>query len=62
MQASAWLNDRDRINLTDCLLLIHCLWNKTQTISKVLEIVPSAITSAIDVRIAENKTALGIFS
>lgn len=58
MQASAWLNDRDSINITDCFLLIHCLWNKTQTISKVLEIVPSAITSGIDVRIAENKTAL----
>ena len=58
MQASAWLNDRDSLNITDCLLLIHCLWNKTQTISKILEIVPSAITSRIDVRIAENKTAL----
>lgn len=40
MQASAWLNDRDRINLTDCLLLIHCLWNKTQTISKFWRLYP----------------------
>lgn len=58
MQASAWLNNRNTVEVTDCMLLIHCLWNKTQTIPKILEIVPSAITSKLDVRIADNKAAL----
>lgn len=58
MQTSAWLNDRKTVEFTDCLLMIHCLWNKTQTIPRILEIVPAAITSKLESRIVENKTAL----
>lgn len=58
MQTSAWLNDRQALEVTDCMLLIHCLWNKTETIAKILDIVTAAITSKLDSRIAENKAAL----
>ena len=58
MQTSAFLNGRSAINVTDCLLLIHCLWNKVDTIPVVLDAVCSAITTDLDGKIAQNVKAL----
>jgi len=61
MQASAFLNDRDTVNVTDCILLIHCLWNKADAIPVVLDAVCSAITADLDEKIAQNAKALDKF-
>lgn len=51
MQSSAYLNNRKEINVTDCILLFHCLWNKSKDIPKVIETVCKAICSQIDKQI-----------
>lgn len=58
MQASAFLNERNALNITDCILLIHCLWNKVDAIPVVLEAVCSAATADLDGKIAQNVKAL----
>ena len=58
MQASAFLNGRNALDVTDCILLIHCLWNKVDTIPVVLDAVCSAITVDLDGKIAQNVKAL----
>ena len=58
MQASAFLNGRRAIDVTDCMLLIHCLWNKVETIPVVLDAVCSAVTAELDERIAQNGKAI----
>jgi MoxR-like ATPase len=58
MQASAFLNGRNAINVTDSILLIHCLWNKVDAIPVVLDAVCSAITADLDGKITQNVKAL----
>ena len=58
MQTSAFLNGRNAINVTDSILLIHCLWNKVEAIPVVLEAVSSAITADLDGKITQNVKAL----
>lgn len=58
MQTSAFLNGRSTTNVTDCILLIHCLWNKVDTIPVVLDAVCSAITTDLDGKIAQNGKTL----
>ena len=43
LQTSAFLNDREKVDHSDMLLLYHVLWNKTETISKVCETVSRAL-------------------
>lgn len=47
MQTSAYLNGRQEINLTDYLLLIHCLWNDVETMPEILKAIVNSITSPI---------------
>ena len=58
MQASAFLNGRHALDVTDCILPIHCLWNKVDTIPTVLDAVCSAVTADLDERIAKNGKSL----
>ena len=58
MQTSAFLNGRNAINVTDSVLLFHCLWNKVEAIPVVLDAVCSAITADCDGKIAQNVKAL----
>ena len=58
MQASAFLNGRNAINVPDSVLLFHCLWNKVDAIPVVLDAVCSAITADLDRKIAQNVKAL----
>ena len=47
LQTSAFLNEREYVDYSDVLLLHHMLWNKTETISKVTEIISTALLSDI---------------
>ena len=53
LQSSAFLNGRKQIDLTDIPILIHCLWNKSETIPTIIEIVCSSITSPIDAKVVK---------
>lgn len=48
MRTSAWLNGRTAIDETDCILLIHCLWNKSEYIPQTIECVLKAFTLGIE--------------
>ena len=58
LQASAFLNGRNAINVTDSILLIHCLWNKVDAIPVVLDALCSAITADLDGKITQSVKAL----
>ncbi len=47
MQASAFLNGRNSIDITDVVILFHCLWNKAELIPNIIDIVGSSITAPI---------------
>lgn len=47
MQTSAFLNGRKAIDMTDVPLLIHCLWNKAETIATTIDIVMNGLTASI---------------
>ena len=51
LQSSAFLNGRKQIDLTDIPILIHCLWNKSETIPTIIDIVCSSMTSPIDAKV-----------
>ena len=51
MQASAFLNGRKTIDVTDVPLLFSCLWNKAETIPVIIDIVSRSITAVIDFNI-----------
>ena len=48
MQTSAFLNGRKSVDMTDLVLMIHCLWNKVDTISIIIKIVLLSLTNNID--------------
>lgn len=43
LKSSAFLNDRKAVDLMDCYLIGHCLWNKSDQIEDVFEIVCNAL-------------------
>lgn len=51
MQASAFLNGRNRIDRTDISILMHCLWNKTETIPTVVDMVGKSLTADFDCKL-----------
>ena len=53
LQASAFMNGRRCVDLTDIPILIHCLWNKSDTIPAIIDAVCSSLTAPIDERIAK---------
>ena len=48
MQASAFLNGRKSIDMTDVPILMHCLWNRDETIPTVIDVIGRSFTEAID--------------
>lgn len=48
LRTSAFLNEADRVRLTDCLLLTHCLWNEVEQIETVREMVENAIRKSLE--------------
>ena len=53
LQASAFMNGRRCVDLTDIPILIHCLWNKSDVIPAIIDAVCSSLTAPIDGRIAK---------
>lgn len=51
MQASAYLNGRKSIDITDIPILIHCLWNKAETIPTTIDVIGRSLTAAIDTKL-----------
>ena len=47
LQASAYLNGRNEIDLTDYMILIHCFWNEAECIPRVIDAILSSISSHI---------------
>lgn len=47
MQASAWLNGRSVIDMTDFALLIHCLWTDVESRGPVIDAVLEAMVSPL---------------
>lgn len=47
MQTSAYLNDRQTIDLSDFLLLIHCFWNDVECRETSIKMVLDAITESL---------------
>jgi len=43
LRSSAFLNSRENVDLMDCFLIAHCIWNKPEQIEKMKEIVAKAI-------------------
>lgn len=43
LRTSAFLNERDKVDLMDCFLMVHCLWNQPSQLPEVQEIVSSVI-------------------
>ena len=58
MQASAWLNGRNTLDLSDCHILIHCLWNKAETIPNTLDCVCRGFTFDIESSITQVQTKI----
>ena len=53
MQTSAFLNGRKYIDMTDIPILMHCLWNKAETIPVVIDIVGRSLTAHIDSKLSK---------
>ena len=53
LQASAFMNGRRCVDLTDIPILIHCLWNKSDIIPTIIDAVCASLTAPIDERIAK---------
>lgn len=51
LQTSAFLNGRKAIDMTDIPLLVHCLWNKSETIPIIIDMVCCSLTVNIDKQI-----------
>tara|TARA_R110001592_G_scaffold72390_1_gene220999 strand:+ start:1737 stop:3281 length:1545 start_codon:yes stop_codon:yes gene_type:complete len=43
LRTSAFLNGREKVDLLDCFLMVHCLWNRPEEIELVQEIVSETI-------------------
>lgn len=51
MQASAFLNGRNRIDRTDIIILMHYLWNKAESIPTVIDVVGKSLTADFDCKL-----------
>ena len=58
MRASAFLNGRKTLDMTDLPLLIHCLWNKAETIPTTVDIVLKGLTASFCDRLDKIEKAL----
>lgn len=60
MQASAFLNGRKSIDVTDIPILMCCLWNKVETIPTVIDVVGRSLTAAIDNQLDKLEKDIGL--
>lgn len=43
LRTSAFLNEREHVDLMDCFLMLHCLWNQPEQITAIQEMVSETI-------------------
>ena len=55
LRTSAYLNGRDSIHLSDCLLISHCLWNDVEQMDVVNEMVQEAIRQCTEGYLLDTK-------
>lgn len=48
LRTSAFLNDKDTISLSDCMLISHCLWNEVEQTDTVNDMVQEAIRQCLE--------------
>ena len=48
LRTSAFLNGRDQISLSDCMLMTHCLWSEVEQMDIVEEMVKNAIRQSAE--------------
>ena len=53
LRMSARVNGRQEVDYSDCLLTMHCLWNKIETIPEVITMVINALVSPIETALAK---------
>lgn len=58
MQTSAFVNGRSTIDITDCLLMIHCLWSHTDHIPIIISCVCRSILWQVDDAIEKVENSL----
>ena len=58
MQSSAYLNDRQSIDLSDFLLLIHCFWNDVECREAAMQMVLDSITETLQRKLAKIDQAI----
>ena len=58
MQTSAFVNGRSTIDITDCLLMIHCLWNHADHIPIIISCVCRSILWQVDDAIEKVENSL----
>lgn len=58
MQTSAFVNGRSTIDITDCLVLIHCLWSHTDHIPIIISCVCRSILWQVDDAIEKVENSL----
>jgi len=55
LRASAYLNGRDNVSLSDCLIISHCLWNEVEQMNEVNEMVREAIRQCAEAYLLNTK-------
>lgn len=53
LRMSARVNSRQAVDFSDCLLIMHCLWNKAEIIPEAITMVINALTMPIDSKFAK---------
>jgi len=64
LRTSAFLNQRDEVDLMDCFLIAHCIWDKPEQINEVKDIVAKSIKEygyALNLNIEPIKTEIEEF-
>lgn len=61
LRTSAFLNGRQKVDLMDCFLMVHCLWSQPHQLDKIKEIVTEAIrrhgyTMAVNLQMIKRET------
>ena len=64
LRTSAFLNDRDSVDMMDCFLITHCIWHEAEQYKTVLEIVKDTIRKhgfILDMNLKDIQDELGEF-
>ena len=55
LRASAYINNREQVGFSDCLLITHCLWSELEHREMAIEMVKKAITESTENYVLNSK-------